>query len=239
MAVFLIAFVPLTNAIQIQTIEKNFITSSISFNTIKNMDAEELIVFMRNLVHDYPQLSAEFERYVRMIENGPSPTIKTKQIGDIKADKNLGPQQKDDNQTILEKIYWMIFNYRVFRLCVSVMLFLFFQSKITLWRTTTWAIRLLRWTKIGILLGFINPGQQQNQTPTINFQQDTINKTLTVISVSQTDVLWSDIAEIGAGSCDPFPEGNVTIGDILTNCTGILVLQYVPTYEILGVFEFD
>jgi hypothetical protein len=103
----------------------------------------------------------------------------------------------------------------------------------------TWGIRILRLIKIGILLGFIDPGQQNPQTPTIGFEQDMLNKTLTVISVDADDVPWSDFTEIGAGSCDPFPNGNVTVGDSLTNCKGIIVLQYIPTKEFIGVFEFE
>jgi len=102
----------------------------------------------------------------------------------------------------------------------------------------TWGIRLLRWIKLGLLLGFIDPSQQPPQTPDIGFQQDLGNDSITVTYVAPGE-LWSDIAEIGAGSCDPFPEGNVTAGDLITNCSGIIVLQYLPTYEILGVFEFE
>ena len=102
----------------------------------------------------------------------------------------------------------------------------------------TWGIRLLRLTKIGILLGFIDPSQH-TQTPTIQFQQNDVNNTLTVLAVIPSGVLWEDINEIGAGSCDPLPPGEVTVGDMLSNCTGILVLQYSPLNQIIGVFEFD
>ncbi len=81
----------------------------------------------------------------------------------------------DDNQTFLEKIFWKIFNYRLFRVYLSALLFVYFQSKFTLMRTMTWGIRLLRWVKVGILLGFIDPSQQSPQTPTIDFHQDSGN----------------------------------------------------------------
>ena len=231
--------VPVTNAIQIQTVEKERSISYISYEKIKNMDADELIIFIQNLAKDYPQLYEDFQRCVDEMENTPVSSMVTKQLSDIPITKNQGPQPKSDNQTFIEKIFWKIFNYRVFRLYISTCLFLYFQSKFTLMRTMTWGIKLLRLVKIGILLGFIDPSQQQPQTPDIVFEQDEVNKTLMVVSVNPDNVLWSDIAEIGSGSCDPLPIGNVTVGGEITNCSGIIVLQYIPTEAILGVFEFN
>lgn len=231
--------VPVTNAIQIQTVEKERSISYISYEKIKNMDADELIIFIQNLAKDYPQLYEDFQRCVDEMENTPVSSMVTKQLSDIPITKNQGPQPKSDNQTFIEKIFWKIFNYRVFRLYISTCLFLYFQSKFTLMRTMTWGIKLLRLVKIGILLGFIDPSQQQPQTPDIVFEQDEVNKTLMVVSVNPDNVLWSDIAEIGSGSCDPLPMGNVTVGGEITNCSGIIVLQYIPTEAILGVFEFN
>lgn len=238
-AIFLMVLVPVTNAIQIQTVEKERSISYISYEKIKNMDADELIIFIQNLAKDYPQLYEDFQRCVDEMENTPVSSMVTKQLSDIPITKNQGPQPKSDNQTFIEKIFWKIFNYRVFRLYISTCLFLYFQSKFTLMRTMTWGIKLLRLVKIGILLGFIDPSQQQPQTPDIVFEQDEVNKTLMVVSVNPDNVLWSDIAEIGSGSCDPLPMGNVTVGGEITNCSGIIVLQYIPTEAILGVFEFN
>ena len=238
-AVFLIALVPATNAIQIQTMKKEFSTTPFSFEMLKTMDSEELVAFIQILANDYPQLSKEFQNAVKEIENTPVSSVGADNERNYLNEKNQAPRQSDDNQTFLEKIFWKIFNYRVFRVYLSALLFLYFQSKFTLMRTMTWGIRLLRWVKVGILLGFIDPSQRPPQTPDIGFQQDLGNDTLTVTYATAVDVLWSDISEIGAGSCDPFPGGNVTAGDRITNCTGIIVLQYLPTYEILGVFEFD
>jgi hypothetical protein len=239
LAVFLIALVPATNAIQIQTVERDMSNTFVSYEQIKNMDAEELIAFIQILVNDYPELSEKFQSAVEDFENTPISPMEPNHQSNRFIEKNQGPRQRDDNQTLLEKIFWKIYNYRVFRLLVSLILFIKFQSKFTLMRTMTWGIRLLRWVKVGILLGYIDPSQQPPQTPDIGFQQDLGNDTLTVTYVTAADVLWSDISEIGAGSCDPLPVGNVTAGDMITNCTGIIVLQYLPTYEILGVFEFD
>jgi len=238
-SVFLILFVPLTDAFQIQTIRNELPTTLISNDLLKNMDADELIVFIRSLAKDYPELFEEFQRSANAMENIPVSSMSTKHDTDISVNTNPGSEPKNDNQTVLEKIFWKIYNYRVFRLLVSTLLFIKFQSKFTLMRTMTWGIRLLRWVKIGILLGFIDPSQQPPQTPNIAFEEDLINKTLTVISVDSEDVPWIDIAEIGAGSCDLLPVGNVTVGDTLTSCTGIIVLQYIPSNTILGVFEFE
>ena len=114
-AIFLMVLVPVTNAIQIQTVEKELSTSYISYETIKNMDADELIVFIQNLAKDYPQLYEEFQYCVGEMENTPVSSMVTKQLSDIPITKNQGPQPKSDNQTFIEKIFWKIFNYRVFR----------------------------------------------------------------------------------------------------------------------------
>ena len=236
LAVLFITLVPITNAVEIRTLGEPSSTL-ISYEQLKTMNAEEIVTVILSFASDYPEISEQFQHAVEGIELTPfdAQSQKTSLL-----EKNQGPQQPDDNQTVLEKIFWKIYNYRVFRLVVSALFFLKFQSKFTLWRTMTWGIRLLRWIKVGVLLGFIDPSQQQPpQTPTISFQQDLTNHTLTVTYTSTSDILWSDITEIGEGSCDSFPSGNVTIGDSITNCTGIIVLQYIPTFEILGVFEFE
>lgn len=236
-AVFLILFIPTTTAIQQQPTQQELPTPFVSYETLKNMDVEELIAFIHSLALNYPELYTDFQIAIQILE---SSLLSSRVI--IKAtqqiDANQEPQPNDDNQTLFEKIFWKVYNYRVLRLLISTVLFLKFQSKFTLWRTMTWGIRVLRLTKIGILLGFIDPQQQNTHTPVIGFEQDLINKTLTVISVDVDTVLWSDITEIGDGSCDPLPDGNVTIGDTLTTCAGIIALWYVPTKEVIGVFEF-
>lgn len=238
-AVFLIALVPATNAIQIQTVKRELSKTIVSYEQIKNMDTEELVAFIQILANNYPEISKEFQSAVDDIENTPILSMDANHQSNSLVEKNQGPRQRADNQTFLEKIFWKIYNYRIFRLLISLLLFITFQSKFTLMRTMTWGIRLLRWVKVGILLGFIDPSQQPPQTPNIGFQQDLGNNTLTVTYTTAADILWSDISEIGAGSCNPFPAGNVTTGDMITNCTGVIVLQYIPTHEILGVFEFD
>jgi hypothetical protein len=237
-AVFLMVFIPVTNAIEVQTVKREISASLFSYEQLKNMDAEEIATLVLSLSNDSPELSAEFRHAVEEIENTPVSSTGVTQLSSIIIDKNQGSQPRDENQTVLEKIFWKIFNYRLFRVYLSALLFVYFQSKFTLMRTMTWSIRLLRWVKVGILLGFIDPSQQPPQTPDIVFQQDLGNNSLTV-TYTPADIQWSDITEIGAGSCDPLPEGDVLVGDTLTNCTGIIALLYIPTYEVVGVFEFD
>lgn len=239
MAAFLIAFIPVMQAIQIQNVENNLTTSYMSYDTITTMDAGELVVFIGTLTQDYPEMYEKFQHDVDEMESTLVSTLRTKKFDDIRMNNNQEPQPNSDNQTMLEKVFWNIFKYRVFRLYLSTSLFVITQSKFMLWRTMTWGIRLLRWVKIGILLGIIDPDQQTPYTPIISFEQDKINRTLTVLSVNPNSVLWNTIAEIGEGNCDPLPDGVVTVGDTLTNCTGIIVLNYLPTNEIIGVFEFD
>lgn len=237
-AVFLLVLIPTTPALEVQAVEQRLSTSPVSYKLLTAMTSDDLVVFIKSLAKDYPELSTVFERAVENIGNSMVPSNAFPNVPDVRDDKNQGTSPRADNQTILEKIFWKIFNYRVLRLLISTFLFIKIQSKITLWRTITWGIRLLRWTKIGILLGFIDPSQQA-QTPTIQFEQNDVNNTLTVLAVVPAGILWDDIEEIGAGSCDPIPTGEITAGDMLTNCTGFLVLRHIPTNQIVGVFEFD
>jgi hypothetical protein len=237
-AVVLLILVPATNAIQVQIIEQNSSSLFYSYDAIRNMDSGDLIAYIRTLTKNYPELSEEFEQ--KVTELGTTfPLLEASghlQLTSHQSSK--GPRSLADNQTLLEKIYWKIFNYRVFRLYLSTMLFLYTHSKLSLMRTTTWAIRLLRWVRLGIILGYINPTQPQPQPPTIVFQQDVVNRTLTVTSVSADNIPWSDIDQIGSGHCDPFPSGNVTVGNVIIDCSGIIVLRYIPLNEVLGVFDF-
>jgi hypothetical protein len=92
-----------------------------------------------------------------------------------------------------------------------------------------------------MVLGYIDPTPEAPETPVITFVQDNLTNTLMVTSVTPSTIqfLWSDIDEIGSGNCDPLPSGNVTAGEQITNCSGVIVLRYIPLNEVLGVFEFD
>lgn len=254
-AIFLILLVPVTNAVQIKTVEKDLSTSFISYDALKNMDADELIVFIRTLAQIYPQLYEEFQHDVDEMKNTPVSSIVTKHVSDIQLNKNQGPQQKSDNQTLLEKIFWKVFNYRLFRLYISTCLFIYFQSKFTLMRTMTWGIRLLRWVKIGILLGFIDPSQQP-QTPNIACTTDSTTNRITV-ATADANIKWNDIIitnDTGSSNChwaiydgggvtnqttNVMPTSNVTAGDYIfiwypSGGNVKITLRYVPTNSLLG-----
>ncbi len=92
-AVFLIALVPATNAIQIQTMQKELSTTLISYEQFKNMDAEELVAFIQILANDYPELSKEFQSAVDEIENTPVSSMDANHESNFLNEKNQGPRQ--------------------------------------------------------------------------------------------------------------------------------------------------
>ncbi len=118
LAVFLIALVPATNAIQTQTVEREVSRTLVSYEQLKNMDAEALVAYIQILTNDYPELSEKFTNAVEDIENTPISPNNANHQNNFLIEKNKGPKQRDDNQTFLEKIFWKIYNYRVFRLFI-------------------------------------------------------------------------------------------------------------------------
>ena len=192
---------------------------------IQSLDYDELAEFFIDLSDDYPLIQEEIIDQIEEIDD--------QEIEDL-------TYPMDSNQSFIERAWFSIFKYRGFRLTLSLGLFVSFQSKITLMRSLTWGIRLLRWVKVGIILGVIDPASEEPpETPTISFSLDDVNKTLTVTYMDQDEILWEDIDQIGSGTCDPLPTGNVSIGDEITNCLGIIALRYIPTNEVIGVYEFN
>ncbi|MBN1861448.1 MAG: hypothetical protein JW840_08315 [Candidatus Thermoplasmatota archaeon] len=49
---------------------------------------------------------------------------------------------------------------------------------------------------------------------------------------------WSDFQNVGSGSCVIPPEGHPQIGDVITNCSGLIILQYVLNGVIAGYWNF-
>lgn len=74
--------------------------------------------------------------------------------------------------------------------------------------------------------------------PSIMFTADQVDHTLTVVSVSPRNVPWSDIANIGEGSCNVPLIGSITAGDVITNCLGTITLEHTPSSTIIGTFDF-
>jgi len=234
LAVVLLVLIPATNAIQVQTVEKEYSSSLPSWQMVKMMDPMALQTFLQTLVKNDPVLTNEFQQQMKAIDKASIVSLGKESYPTVQGMQTVN----GSNQTFLEKMYWKLFNYLLFRFYVSVLIYAYNPTKLTTMRMLTWGIKVLRITKLGVLLGFIATSPQQPTQPEITFAQDLVNKTLTVASVSPNTVLWSDIDQIGSGHCDPLPNGNVTVGDELTNCTGIIVLRYIPLNMILGVFQF-
>ena len=226
LVVFMLMLLPSTTAVQLNT-GLNRITKLTDFEEIQNMNVDELIDFIMELAEGNPEIQDEI---IRQVEEMEDEDILQEELGEL----------ADSNQSLIEKIWIGIFNYRLFRLSVSFWISLYLQSKITTIRTIHWAMKLLRWIQVGIILDIVdlNPDGPQ-ETPDISFEMDMENNTLTVRSVYPEDVLWGDIDQIGSGTCNPLPTGNVTVGDEITNCMGMIVLRYIPTDEVLGVFDFE
>ena len=215
---------PSTSALQTGDEPKDEINLE-SVKDIQSLDYNQLSEFFIELSEDYPLIQEEITDQIEEIDDQ-----------DLEDLTNLA----DSNQSFIEKAWLSIFNYRSFRLYLSLCLFAYFQSKLTLMRSLTWGIKLLRWVKVGIILGIVDPSPEEPpETPVISFYMDDVNDTLTVTSVTPEDTLWGDIDQIGSGVCDPLPTGNVSAGDKVTNCSGIIVLRYIPTNGVIGVYEFD
>jgi len=215
---------PSTSALQIGEEFEDKINLEYMKN-IQSLDYNELVEFFIDLAEDYPLVQEEIINQVEEIDD--------QEIEDLTF-------PMDSNQSFIEKAWFSIFNYRGFRLYLSLCLFVYFQSKLTLMRSLTWGMKLLRWVKVGIILGIIDPSPEEPpETPAISFSMDDVNNTLTVTYIAQDEIFWEDIDQIGSGTSDPLPTGNVSIGDEITNCLGIIVLRYIPTNGVIGIYEFD
>jgi hypothetical protein len=74
--------------------------------------------------------------------------------------------------------------------------------------------------------------------PNINFNADDNTDIITVTSVSDSNILWSNIDIIG--NCSYSNVGTyVDKNDQITNCTGNIIIKYNPTNTLLGIFEFS
>lgn len=226
LVVFMLMLLPSTTAIQEKT-GLNGITKLTDFKDIQNMNIGELIDFIMELVEGNPEIQDELIRQVEEIEDED---ILQKELDKL----------ADSNQSLLEKIWFRVFTYRLFRLFISSGILISSQLKITLMRTTHWATKVLRWISVGIILGIVDLSDYEPpEILRISFEMDMDNNTLVVDYVNPEYVLWGDIDQIGSGTCDPLPTGNVTVGDEITNCLGMIVLRYIPKNKVLGVFDFE
>jgi hypothetical protein len=140
------------------------------------------------------------------------------------------------SSSLLVKLWNIVLYYRVCRFLFSLGIYNEFPNKLTMVRAVTWGIKILTWVKIGILLGIVEP-YTPPESPQISFVANNEARTITVAAVNST-VIWENIVQVGNGTCDPFPTGNVTAGQMITNCSGNITLQYLPTQEILFWYDF-
>ena len=217
LTVLMLLILPTTTALQNTT--ESYQTKPLpTLEDIQQMDINTIIDYILQLTDNNPAIQTQ------LIEQQNDEPLQD--LEDI----------TNNNQTLIQRLWSSILNYRFFRLYLSFWITLYTQSDLSLYRTIHWAIETLEWLQLGI----INiPDYTPPETPTILFDQNNTNNTLTVTYISDENIFWEDIENIGSGTCDPLPTGNITIGSMITNCTGIIVLRYTITDGIIGVFEFE
>jgi hypothetical protein len=111
--------------------------------------------------------------------------------------------------------------------------------KIIILIVITFFILYILHVSIGSYFGVESEGTYDDINPTIIFETDTTNKTLTVVEKypMEVDFYWPEIS-VASGSAT-LPYNTVDIGDEITDCEGNLKLVYDRTgatiYE--GVFN--
>jgi len=74
-------------------------------------------------------------------------------------------------------------------------------------------------------------------TPSVYFSADYSENTLTVMS-AESNLEWDDFSI--AGTCNTSGFGTyVTFGDMITNCSGQIIIIYEPTGGIMGTWTFS
>ena len=219
--VFMLILLPTTTGLQDTTTKQNLELPD--YQDIQHMNINELFEYIQQITHQNPE---QLTIYLDDLENQDLPPDSINNLA--------------NNESLLSRIWTKVANYRFFRLYLSVCILIYTQSTLSLMRTTHWAIKTLKWVQVGIILGVIKmPDFTPPETPTILFDQNDENNTLTVLDISMENIYWEDIENIGSGTSDPLPPNNITIGDMITNCTGIIVLRYTITDGIIGVYEFE
>ena len=92
---------------------------------------------------------------------------------------------------------------------------------------------------IGDRFGSPDDHTEFTDEPTIIFQEDHMNNMLTVTEIFPEEIncYWSEI-EIINGSATFDQYGVITIGDTISNCTGLLTLKWKPSDIILWTADF-
>lgn len=80
-------------------------------------------------------------------------------------------------------------------------------------------------------------GEVNDFPPSIGFTSDSVEDTLTVVSVNRPDVYWRDLQVQG---CTP-PDGNESVdpGDQLTQCTGHVRISHRPSATLIYQARFN
>ena len=69
--------------------------------------------------------------------------------------------------------------------------------------------------------------------PVILFEK---NEDSLMVLTAGSDLNWSDI-QVTSGDCD-LPSGTINAGDIITNCTGLLIFVWIPANTVIGKWNF-
>lgn len=86
----------------------------------------------------------------------------------------------------------------------------------------------------GEIYGF-GPQSYQSINPQIEFEEDLIDKTLTVVNLDM-DLDWENIT-ISSGYAT-LPSGTINVGNVITNCSGHVALIYEHTNTLLYTGDF-
>jgi len=57
-----------------------------------------------------------------------------------------------------------------------------------------------------------------------------------LVLIASPNINWSNV-NIKSGECN-LPSGHIRAGDIVTNCTGYLVLVWIPNNSVIGEWDF-
>jgi PKD repeat protein len=79
-----------------------------------------------------------------------------------------------------------------------------------------------------------------DRTPTYQAIQGSNSLTIVGFYVvgSTENYNWSDFQNVGSGSCILPTSGHPDIGDVITGCNGMVILQYVPNGVVSGSWNF-
>ena len=87
------------------------------------------------------------------------------------------------------------------------------------------------------MMGYISKPDGES-IPDIIFDKDEENDILTVLSVSDDEILWYDIKI--DGDCDQSTlEKYIQVGDQITDCIGVIKIYHRPTDTLLYTYKFE